>query len=149
VSKVTCCLNDSGLVFAAHETTRWVLYSVTGWLFNLLTEFSGALARLLHRLAMDPKRQDRLREEIQEAHTRFGETLDYNEIHSLPYLDALCKESLRVDPPVPVLRRISRQDCILPLRYPTKGRNGETIQEVYIEKGTGIYVALREANRCK
>ncbi|KAG8712651.1 cytochrome P450-dit2 [Ceratobasidium sp. 423] len=115
------------LIFAGHETT------------------SGALTRVLQLLAMNPSIQDRLRVELLEAPAQ----LTYDDLHNLPYLDALCRETLRLYPPVPILEREAMVDSTVPLRYPIKGKNGEEIREIKVRKGTAIYVSLKEANRSK
>lgn len=68
------------LVFAAMDTT------------------SSALARILHLLAQHPQVQDKLREEIVRAKQVNGESvhLSYDELHALPYLEAVCRETLRL-----------------------------------------------------
>lgn len=55
---------------------------------------SSALSRILHLLTKYPDVQERLREEIQEASK--GGQLSYDQLVSLPYLDAVCRETLRV-----------------------------------------------------
>ena len=55
---------------------------------------SNATARLLHLLAMHPDVQERLREEILEAQA--GDEVPYDHIMELPYLDAVCRETLRL-----------------------------------------------------
>ncbi|EUC53867.1 cytochrome P450 family protein [Rhizoctonia solani AG-3 Rhs1AP] len=115
------------LIFAGHETT------------------SGALARILQLLASNPGIQDRLRAELEET----PGTLSYDELNALPYLDALCRENLRLSPPAPVLERVALKDWVVPLRYPLKGKDGNAITEIKVRKGTRVYVGLREANRCK
>lgn len=40
--------------------------------------------------------QDKLRAEIVEAQERYGEDIPYDELVALPYLDALCREILRL-----------------------------------------------------
>ncbi|CEL63047.1 Cholesterol 24-hydroxylase OS=Mus musculus GN=Cyp46a1 PE=2 SV=1 [Rhizoctonia solani AG-1 IB] len=115
------------LIFAGHETT------------------SGALARILQLLAMDLEMQDRLRTELLEAPMQ----LTYDDLHNLPYLDAICRETLRLYPPAPLLERVALADCTIPLRYPMKGKNGEEIREIRVRKGTDVYISLKEANRAK
>jgi cytochrome P450 len=66
------------LVFAATDTT------------------SSALSRILHLLCSNPQVQDKLRAEILEAQRRVGEDLDYDTLSTLPYLDAVCRETLRL-----------------------------------------------------
>ncbi|CCO37426.1 Cytochrome P450 94A1 [Rhizoctonia solani AG-1 IB] len=112
---------------------------------QLLGQMNGALARILQLLAMDESIQNRLRTELLEAPAQ----LTYDDIHNLPYLDAICRETLRLYPPAPILEREAMMDCTVPLRYPIKGKNGEEIREIRVQKGTIIYVSLKEANRSK
>ena len=65
---------------------------------------SNALARTLHLLSLHPEVQDKLRQEVLEA-TRTGLDLSYDDLHTLPYLDAVCRETLRVYPPIPFVFR--------------------------------------------
>lgn len=56
---------------------------------------SSALARILHLLSHNPEIQQKLRAELTAAHDTYGE-LGYDELHTLPYLEAICRETLRV-----------------------------------------------------
>ncbi len=65
---------------------------------------SSMLTRTFHLLAQHPAIQEKLRAEIVEAHS--GEaTMDYDALNKLPYLDAICRETLRLYPPVQVIPR--------------------------------------------
>ena len=64
------------LIFAAQDTT------------------STALSITLTQLSERPDAQEKLRAEILEAMS--GEDLDYDKLVSLPYLDAVCRETLRL-----------------------------------------------------
>ena len=72
---------------------------------------SGALCRILHQLAMAPAAQERLRAEIVRAldskcdGDENGDGLEYDELMALPYLDAVCKETLRAFAPSPYRNR--------------------------------------------
>lgn len=55
---------------------------------------SNTLARILEQLATHPETQQKLREEIITADA--GETMAYDDLDSLPLLDAVCRETLRV-----------------------------------------------------
>jgi cytochrome P450 len=55
---------------------------------------SSALARILWLLAQHLDVQEKLRGEIREAQKN-GQ-LNYDQLVSLPYLDAVCRETLRV-----------------------------------------------------
>lgn len=57
---------------------------------------SSALSRMFHLLAIHQDMQDKLREEIREAKSQQDGNLSYDQLMSLPYLDALCRESLRL-----------------------------------------------------
>ena len=52
------------------------------------------LARTLHALAQHQDVQERLRSELREL--RASGPVDYDGLLALPYLDAVCKESLRL-----------------------------------------------------
>lgn len=56
---------------------------------------STAMARTLHLLATKQDIQDKLRNEIIDARKALG-NLDYDQLVSLPYLDAVCRETLRL-----------------------------------------------------
>ena len=55
---------------------------------------SSALAHTLQLLSEHPDVQLKLRQELHEA--SHGEDLDYDTLHDLPYLDAICRETLRM-----------------------------------------------------
>ena len=58
---------------------------------------SGALAHILHLLAERPDVQGRLRQEIVDAlRENDGEPLSYDRLSELPYLEAVCRETLRL-----------------------------------------------------
>lgn len=67
----------STLVFAATDTT------------------SNALSCTLHLLAQHPDVQDKLRAELLAA-AGPDEDIPYDDVVSLPYLDAVCRETLRL-----------------------------------------------------
>jgi cytochrome P450 len=56
---------------------------------------STALARTLWILAQRQDAQDKLRREIREAQ-QGQENLNYDDLVNLPYLDAVCRETMRV-----------------------------------------------------
>ena len=52
------------------------------------------MSRLLHLLSENPEIQEKLRAEIVNA--RDGQDISYDRLVQLPYLDAICKETLRM-----------------------------------------------------
>jgi cytochrome P450 len=65
---------------------------ISTMIFAAMDTTSNALSRLLVVLAQNPEVQDKLREEVVQS----GEGLDYDTITGLPYLDAICRETLRL-----------------------------------------------------
>ena len=64
---------------------------------------SAALSRILYLLSQNPDVQDKLRAELTRAREESGSPIgemDYNQLQALPYLDAVCRESLRVCVPL-------------------------------------------------
>ncbi|KAJ3496107.1 hypothetical protein NLJ89_g10532 [Agrocybe chaxingu] len=119
----------SALTFAATDTT------------------SSALSRILYLLAINKDCQDRLRQEIRQAkEDNGGRDIDYDTLVSLPYLDAICRETLRLYSPVPYLLRTARADMVLPLATPVKGIDGSDIQEVLVPNGTILFVSVVSSN---
>lgn len=55
---------------------------------------SNALSRILHLLTTHQDVQDKLRSEILEAGQ--GQDIPYDQLVDLPYLDAVCRETLRL-----------------------------------------------------
>ena len=56
---------------------------------------SNALSLTLHLLAEHPVEQEKLRQELLEAQNG-DKDISYDDLVSLPYLDAVCRETLRL-----------------------------------------------------
>ncbi|KAL6306606.1 cytochrome P450 monooxygenase [Sparassis latifolia] len=115
--------------------------------FAAMDTTSNTLAQILQYMALRPDVQDKLRTEIIEA--RNGGELSYDALMQLPYLDAICRETLRVHPAAPIIERKASKDMILPLSAPIRGVNGEMINEVPVPKGTRIFVGVMGSNLSK
>ncbi|RPD59281.1 cytochrome P450 [Lentinus tigrinus ALCF2SS1-7] len=111
---------------------------------------SNALSRTLHILAQHPEKQQKLRAEIQEARgssaSNIGEDMAYDDLVKLPYLDAVCRETLRLYAPVNLIIRRAAKDMVLPLMWPVRGKDGTLMHEVLIPKGTAIVPNLQASN---
>jgi cytochrome P450 len=80
------------LVFAGHETT------------------AVALAWALYDIHLQPAVLERLRDEL----APLGDDPDLGELSKLPFLDAVCNETLRLHPPIPLYtRRLARDTHLL------------------------------------
>jgi len=116
------------IVFAAMETT------------------SSSMIRMFHVLAMYHDVQEKLRAEI----LAVPEELDYDTLVSLPYLDVVVHEILRLYPAVaPVMFREATADSVLPLSTPITGVDGTVLHSIPVPKGTSIYIAIAAANHDK
>ncbi|KAH8101251.1 cytochrome P450 [Cristinia sonorae] len=116
-------------------------------LFAATDTTSGALTQILQLLAEHPDVQERLRAEIIGAY-QDGE-VPYDILVGLPYLDAICRETLRLYPPVSTVFRQANQATVLPLSEPIRGNDGKLLNEIPIAKGTITIVAIRSCNRNK
>ncbi|KAJ3570000.1 hypothetical protein NP233_g4692 [Leucocoprinus birnbaumii] len=106
---------------------------------------SSAMSKILHLLAIHPDVQERLRNEIREAQ-KDGQ-LTYDQLVSLPYLDAVCRETLRVHPPVNFAGiRTVRKDMVLPFSKPVIGADGQEVSEIVVPNGTNIIISLLGSN---
>nr|VWO96279.1 Uncharacterized protein [Ganoderma boninense] len=124
-----------------------LLGQISSILFAAMDTTSNATSRILHLLAQHPNVQDKLRREILQARAAAGADLDYDQLHALPYLDAVCRETLRLYPPAPQTFRGTMQDAVLPLSQPIYGVDGSTIKQLAIPRGTNIVIAIMACNR--
>ena len=76
---------------------------------------SNALARIIQLLSENQDAQDKVRAELLAANE--SEEIDYDQLVSLPYLDAICRETLRLYVVFYHLRKMDRLTA-LPCRYP-------------------------------
>ncbi|KAF8190414.1 cytochrome P450 [Mycena galopus ATCC 62051] len=114
-------------------------------LFAATDTTSSALARTLHVLAERPDVQEKLRQELRSAQQE-GAELSYNELESLEYLDAICRETLRLYPPVAFVVRTLRKDVALSTSTPITV-NGSPVTEIPVPAETGIFISILSANR--
>lgn len=118
------------LVFAAHDTT------------------SGALSRILEVLSSNKEAQDKLRDEIKNASASDG-NFEHDVVQSLPYLENIIKEVLRLFPPLITMERVATKDTVLPLSRPIRTRDGHQISAIPLKAGTTVMMGLAAANRSK
>ncbi|KAI0370369.1 cytochrome P450 [Pilatotrama ljubarskyi] len=108
---------------------------------------SNALSITLTCLAERPEVQEKLRAEIIQAGA--DKDIDFDTLMSLPYLEAVCRETLRVYAPLTQVFREARKDVVLPLSEPIKGLDGSMIHEILVPKNTTIVAGLMNCNRNK
>ena len=67
---------------------------------------SNALSCIFHLLAQHPEAQEKLRAEVLEARGDEHADIPYDDLVKLPYMDAVCRETLRLHPPVRIAPRM-------------------------------------------
>ncbi|KAL4249759.1 Cytochrome P450 superfamily protein [Abortiporus biennis] len=106
--------------------------------FAATDTMSATLSQILSLLSEHEEVQEKLRQEILDS-KQGTEDIPYDALMDrLPYLDAICRETLRLYPPITVSNREAVEDTILPLSKPIIGLDGKRISEIPIPKGTGF-----------
>jgi len=107
---------------------------------------SASLSRVLHLLTLRPDIQDRLRKELRDA-CHENEDITHDHLVSLPFLEAVCRETLRLYPGVSGVTRTALSDAVLPLSAPIHDVDGRKTHEVFVPKGTNVYIHIYNLNR--
>ncbi|KAJ3935966.1 MAG: cytochrome P450 [Lentinula lateritia] len=118
------------MILAGHETTAstmtWILYALT----------------------KNPKDQDKIYREIQEIRERNGDhEPSPQDLDSMPFFNAVIKESLRLYPIVPIITREAQSDDAIPLEYPITTVSGDHISQIPVNKGQRVALCLGMYNR--
>ncbi|KAI8974184.1 cytochrome P450 [Trametes punicea] len=129
---------------AERHTDEELVAQMSTFILGGMDTTSNALSRIFHLLAERPAVQEKLRTEITEA--SHGADLPHDELTKLPFLDAVCRETLRLYAPVPVVMRVAAVDTTLPLHTPTRGIDGSIMKELPIPKGTHIFLHYHGCN---
>ncbi|KAJ7078786.1 cytochrome P450 [Mycena epipterygia] len=104
---------------------------------------SAGTAWALHALSVNQTLQKKLREELLNIPTD-NPTMD--QLNSLPYLERVVRETMRVRAPAPFTFRMAMADDVLPLAKPYTDRKGKLHSSIRIPKGTMIRLALGAVN---
>ncbi|KAF8202818.1 cytochrome P450 [Mycena galopus ATCC 62051] len=114
--------------FVGHETT------------------SLATAWALHALSAHPPTQRKLREELLSMSTDHP-TME--ELNSLPYLEQVVRETMRVHAPVVHTHRMAMEDDLLPLSKPYIDKKGKSHNSLLIPRGQMIHIPILAINTDK
>ncbi|KAJ7788000.1 cytochrome P450 [Mycena olivaceomarginata] len=106
---------------------------------------STSLTWALIELAKQPDKQTKLREEL----VKFGPTdPTWDQLgSSLPYLDSVVLEILRLHPPVGETTREAMVDDVVPLAEPVRSASGNVVDRIVLRKGSIVTVPIRYINR--
>ncbi|CAA7260921.1 unnamed protein product [Cyclocybe aegerita] len=118
----------STFLVAGHETTS----TATTWALFVLSQH--------------PAIQSALRSELATIST---DNPSMDDLSSLPYLDAVVRETLRLYPPVPSTARVAMQDDVIPLATPFVDRKGVERNQVHIRKGQVVLIPIVTINCAK
>ncbi|KAJ7152026.1 cytochrome P450 [Mycena filopes] len=113
---------------------------LTVMIFGAQDTSASALSRLIYQLSIRPDIQRNIREEIKGLADDRHLTIE--EISALPWLDAVLKETLRLYPPVPFVRRTALRECTVPFTT-TSGHDSSVV----VPKGTIVFLGIAGANR--
>ncbi|KAJ7252827.1 cytochrome P450 [Mycena rebaudengoi] len=108
------------------------------------TSLSTAWA--LYALSVNAAAQSKLREELLTLSTD-NPTLD--ELNSLPYLEYVVREVMRVHAPVLFTQRMAMEDDVLPLSKPYIDQRGRSHDSLTIPKGQRIHIPILAINTDK
>ncbi|KAJ7767227.1 cytochrome P450 [Mycena metata] len=104
---------------------------------------SSAIAWALYELSVNPLVQTKLREEL---FTLSTDSPTLEEINSLPYMDNVIRETLRVHAPVSHLTRVAAADDVLPLGTPCLDTKGRKLNSITIRKGQNVRIPIVDVN---
>ncbi|KIK54867.1 hypothetical protein GYMLUDRAFT_48408 [Collybiopsis luxurians FD-317 M1] len=116
---------------------------MTVLIFGAQDTTSSALSRILYLLSTNREIQDKVREEVVNAFAD-QDRLEYETISELPWLDAVIKETLRLYPPVPFVRRTATKERTL--MY-SSTNSDVADSSVTVPVGTTLFVGIAGANR--
>ncbi|KAJ6489764.1 cytochrome P450 [Mycena sanguinolenta] len=105
---------------------------------------STAITWALYALALHPEVQVALRTELQTMGT---DSPSLDALNSLPYLDKVVREVMRVHAPVVWTTRMAMRDDVIPLATPYVDNRGRRHDSILMTKGQMIYVPVAALNR--
>ncbi|KAF7338952.1 hypothetical protein MVEN_01971400 [Mycena venus] len=110
---------------------------------RILHSTSAVTSWALHALSLHPNVQSKLRTELFTISTE-NPTMD--QLNSLPYLENVIREIMRLHTPLPFVERIAAQDDVLPLSRPYIDRAGKSHDALLIPKGMIIHIPIWTIN---
>ncbi|KIK54223.1 hypothetical protein GYMLUDRAFT_177634 [Collybiopsis luxurians FD-317 M1] len=104
---------------------------------------------MLYELACHPESQARVYEEIKglRSQTGFDTSPSPENYESMPYFNAVIKETLRLHPILPTIIREATFNDIIPLSISVKSKSGKSLSHIPVSKGQRILMPLSVYNR--
>ncbi|KAJ7128827.1 cytochrome P450 monooxygenase [Mycena crocata] len=97
----------------------------------------------LHALSLNTAAQDKLREELRTVAT---ETPTMDELNSLPYLENVVRETLRLYVPLVSVDRTAMKEDVLPLSKPYIDTAGKSHNTLLLLKGQLVHIPIQAVN---
>jgi cytochrome P450 len=94
----------------------------------------------LFSLAVDKSIQARLRTELLQVFPDDTKPVTMEALNSIPYLDAVVRETLRYNPPIDHVGRVAMADDIIPLEKPLLQKDGKEVN--YIQYDSSIFSVI-------
>ncbi|KAK1225576.1 hypothetical protein PQX77_011468 [Marasmius sp. AFHP31] len=116
---------------------------------------ANSISWILLEMSRHPEIQDKLRKEIREkerqlvAEGRSQSGFTAEDCDSLPYMNAVLKESMRYHPAAIRILRMALVDDCLPLSESIKTASGKEISEIPVSKGQRVMLSIAGYNRNK
>ncbi|KAG8907857.1 hypothetical protein FRB99_002030 [Tulasnella sp. 403] len=92
----------------------------------------------------DPANRDKLRAELRAVD---NERPSMDELNALPYLDAVIRETLRLNAVVESTTRVAEKDDVIPVSEPFVDHHGVVRNEIRIGKGETVLIPIMTLNR--
>ncbi|KAI6111685.1 cytochrome P450 [Pisolithus thermaeus] len=108
--------------------------------------YPDSLTWTLVELARNPDIQSKLRDEL----LAFASEPTYDQLQSsltLPYLDAVVHESLRIHAPLTDFVRVAAEDDVIPLSEPVITKSGQAVNSISVARETRIGLPFACINR--
>ncbi|KAJ7127450.1 cytochrome P450 [Mycena crocata] len=137
--------NMSGEVSDSHRLSDAVVIAQLPTFFVAGHETtSTATTWALYALARSPQVQATLRAELLSMGT---ESPSLDALNSLPYLEKVVREVMRLHSPVAFTNRMAMRDDVIPLGTPYTDTKGVQHDRIPVRKGQQIYVPVAAVNR--
>ncbi|CAO1625010.1 unnamed protein product [Parajaminaea phylloscopi] len=129
----------TSFLIAGHETTA----TQTLWALYVLAGHPQVVAKLRAEI------EEHFGPDVDEAAGGKSRvpTVDFDTLQNMTYLDAVCKEMMRLHSPVTATARFATKDAVIPLgrAYPTRDGKG-TFDKVPVFKGQDIFIPIQVLN---
>jgi len=138
-------LENNGFIFVTDTDTE-VIAQILIFVFAGHETTSIAAAWALHVLSLNTGVQTKLREELLTISTD-NPTMD--ELSSLPYLEMVIRETMRLHSPALFTHRMAMEDDVLPLAKPYIDKAGKSHDSLLIPKAQIVRIPISTVNTDK